>query len=319
MKPVTCLVLMVCEGTLMGAGSSIGIVRSAGDFQVDGSTIRGNSTVFEGNLIETSAVRSIVQIGGTQITLGSNSRAKVYSDHTVLQSGVELMRNGEKRMIEAVIPKMTLKITSADKDGVVMVAMGGPNTVNVFATSGVAEVRNSSGFLLASLNAGMQMAFAPQAGAAASTQMKGVLESSNGRFFLTDTTNKARMELRGPDLAKFVGKSVQVTGSTIPGAAAAGGASQVIQVTKIEQLSQQAAKAAGLPGGAAAGGVAAAGGAAAGAAGGAAAGAAAAGAAAAGVGAAAGIGTAAVVGIGAAVAAGGTLGGLIATGTLSTP
>jgi hypothetical protein len=290
---------MGCVLTLAASTPSVGTVKSTGDFLVDGSTIRGNSTVFEGDLIQTTAVGSTVQLGEAQITLLPNSSAKVYRDHTVLESGSELMRNGEKDMIEAV----TLKIASPAKDGVVLVAMSGPNSVQVFANSGAAQVRTAAGFLVASLNPGMGLAFTPQAGAATSMQMKGVLESQNGKFFLTDVTSKTRVELRGTDLAKFVGKSVQVTGSVILGAAAASGATQAVQVTKIEQLSSEKAKAAGIGGGAAAGGAAAAG-AAGGAAAAGAAGAAAAGATIAGV----GVGTAVAVGAGVAAAA--TLGGL---------
>jgi len=173
----------------------------------------------------------------------------VYRDRTVLESGSELMRNGEKHTIEAA----TLQIASASKDGVVLVAIGGPNNVKVFATRGAAQVRTAAGFLVASLSPGMGLAFTPQAGAATSMEMKGVVESMNDKFFLTDITTKTRVELRGTDLARFKGKSVQVTGSVIMGAAAPGGASQVVQVTKIEQLNAQAATAAGLPAGAAVG------------------------------------------------------------------
>jgi len=325
LKPFICLILMGCVGTLVGSVSSVGIVKSIGEFRVDGSTIRGNSTVFEGNLIETAAARSTVQLGGAQITLLPNSSARVYRDHTVLESGSELMRNGENRTIQAA----TLQIASAEKDGVVLVAMGGPKTVQVFASSGAVQVRTAAGFLVANLSPGTKLAFAPQAGAATAMQMMGVLEFANGRFFLTDVTSKTRAELRGPDLVKFAGKSVQVTGSAILGAATTGGASQVVQVVKIELLSAEKAKAAGLPVGAGAGAAGAAAGAgaagaaagagaagaaagaagaaagAAGAAGAAAAGAAAAGATIAGV----GITTAAVVG---AVAVGATVGGLAA-------
>ena len=294
---------MGCVATLMGSASSVGIVKSTGDFRVDGSAIRGNSTVFEGNLIETTAARSTVQLGEAQITLLPNSSAKVYRDHTVLESGSELMRNGETRTIEAA----TLQIASPAKDGVVLVAMGGPNDVKVFASSGAAQVRTATGFLVASLNPGMGLAFTPQAGAATAMQMKGVLESTKRQIFPDRCQQQDQSGTPGNGSAQFKGKSVQVTGSVILGAAAAGGASQVVQVTKIEQLSAKA-KAAGAAGGVAAGGGsrwrsgsggAVAGGAVAG-------------------GAVAGIG-AATIAVGAAVAAAATVGGLIAAGTISAP
>lgn len=283
MKLVICLILVGCVATLMGSAPSVGIVKSTGDFRVDGSSIRGNSTLFEGNLVETTAARSTVDLGGAQITLLPNSSAKVYRDRTVLESGSELMRNGEQRTIEAA----TLQIASAEKDGVVLVAMEGPNHVTVYASSGAALVRNSAGLLVASLLPGMGLAFVPQAGAATAMQMIGVLESSGDKFFLTDATSKTRAELRGTDLLRFKGKDVEVIGSVILGASAAGGASQVVQVTKIEERRKDrklAAGAAPSTGGTIFG---------------------------------VGVTTAAV--IGGVAAAGITVGALVATGTISVP
>jgi hypothetical protein len=242
-KLFICLILMGCVVTLTGSAPSVGIVKSVGDFRVDGSTIRGNSTVFEGSLIETTAARSTVGLGGSQITLLPNSSVRVYRDRTVLESGSELMRNGEAHTIEAA----TLQIASAGTDGVVLVAMGGPKNIKVFASSGSAQVRTATGVLLARLSPGMGLAFTPQAGAATAIQMMGVLEFTDSKYFLTDATSKTRVELRGLDLVKFKGKGVLVVGSVIFGATATGGASQVIQVTKIE-LTSESRKAAGLVG-----------------------------------------------------------------------
>ena len=253
-------------------------------------------------LIETAAARSTVQLGEAQITLLPNSSAKVYRDRTVLESGSELMRNGEKRTIEAA----TLQIACPERDGVVLVAMGGPNTVQVFASSGAAQVRTAAGLLVASQSPGMGLAFTPQAGAPTAMRMTGVLESADGRFFLTDVTSKVRVEIRGMDLAKFKGKTVQITGSIMPGVAAAGGASQVVQITKVEQVAGGAAAGGAVAGGAAAGGAVAGG-------------AAGAGAAAATGGTILGIGVVPAVVIGGAVVAGGTVGGLMAAGVISTP
>jgi hypothetical protein len=174
--------------------------------------------------------------------------------------------------------------------------MGNPRAVDVFASSGGAQVRTATGFLVASLNPGTRLAFTPQTGAATSMQLTGVVEFADGKYFLTDTTTNTRVELRGPDVAKFKGKTVQVTGSVILGAAAAGGASEVVQVNKIEQKGKAVAGKVGAGAGAAGAGAA---------------GAAAGGAAAAAGGATVlgmGVATAAVVG--GAVVAGGVVAGL---------
>src|ERR1039457_5555477 len=76
------------------AAPSIGFVKSAGEFRVDGSAVRGNGNVFEGTLVETTAARSVIQLADTQITLAPDSRARIYRDHTVLEKGSGLVKDG---------------------------------------------------------------------------------------------------------------------------------------------------------------------------------------------------------------------------------
>jgi len=267
------------------APASIGTVKSAGEFRVDGSAIRGNGTVFDGNLIETAAARTVVQVSGAEVTLLPDSRAKMYRDRTELEKGSTLLRGPANHVVEVA----TLRIVTASKDALVQVELDSPRSVSVAARSGAAEVRNSSGILVASLHTGMALAFDPQGGAATQVKMSGSMVSQDGKFLLTDSTTNVKVELRGADLAKYAGKCVEVAGSSMPGAQAAAGASQVVTVVTIKSVS------CGKPGAAAAG---------------------AAGAGAAG-GAAAGISTATTVAIVGGVAVGGTVIGLAAAGTFS--
>jgi hypothetical protein len=80
-----------------------------------------------------------------------------------------------------------------------------------------------------------------------------VVESRDGKYFLTDCTTHVRVELQGPDVAKFLGKTVEITGSSIPGATPAAGASQLVQVATMKTASK-AGCAAGAPGAAGAAG-----------------------------------------------------------------
>jgi hypothetical protein len=281
------LIMLLMSGCLVTVGAappSIGIVKSAGDFRIDGSTIRGNSTVFDGNLIETTSATSVVQLTGIQLTLSPESRAKVYRDHIVLELGTGLVRDAEKHIIEAA----SLRISSASPGSLLQVEIAGTHHVAVAARSGSVEVRNRAGVLIASIGAGMALAFDPQAGAATAAKMTGVLVSKDGTFFVTDVTTNVTAEVHGTDLAKFAGKKVDITGSIIPNATPAVGASQVVQVTGIMDAVTAAAGAAG-----------------------------AAGAGAAGAGAAGGIGALATVAIVGGVAVGGTVLGLGAAGTFS--
>jgi hypothetical protein len=71
--------------SLSGAPSSIGIVRSYGEFRVDGAAIRGNSTLMAGDVVETMAMNTTINLGATEVTLLPESRAALYADHTTLQ------------------------------------------------------------------------------------------------------------------------------------------------------------------------------------------------------------------------------------------
>jgi len=229
MKTLFTLVLSGGLSLSIATPSSIGFVRSSGTFRVNGSTIRGNGTLVEGNVVETAEARSIVQIGGVQIALFPDSRARLYRDHAVFEKGAGVARGADKFVIEANV----LRIAPAAKDSVVQVEMRGSNTVAVATMIGSVNVRNAAGVLLANLHPGEALAFDPQVGAAEAMKVSGVLQEKGGNYFITDITTNVTVELQGPDLAKYVGKRVTVTGSTIPNATAAPGAAEVVRVVSI--------------------------------------------------------------------------------------
>jgi hypothetical protein len=291
-KSVISMLVSGCLLAVTAAPPYIGVIKSPGEFRVDGSTIRGNGSVFDGNQIETTSARSVIALTGVEITLSPESRAQIFRDRTVLEHGTGVVRDADKHVIEAA----SLRIAPAGKDTVLQVEMSGPNHVVVSSRNGSADVRNAGGVLVASLRTGMSLAFDPQATVPSAVKMTGILQSKGGSFLLTDATSNVTIEVRGANLAKFVGKKVEITGSILSNATATAGASQVVQVAEIKVAgSKTAAKAAGAG--------------AAGAAGGAAAGA--------GAGAAAGISVAATAAIVGGVAVGGVVTGLAAAGTFS--
>lgn len=218
-----------CLLAAAAAPSSIGVITSPGEFRVDGSIIRGNSNVFDGNVIETAAAQSVLELAGVRITLSPQSRAQFFRDRTILENGTGLVRQDNKHVIEAA----TLRILPASKDSVLQIVTSGPKDVTVTARTGSAEVRNSAGLLVASLRPGMTLAFAPQAGASAAATMTGILQVKGGTFLLTDTTTNVTVQLQGTALAQYAGQVITITGSVIGNATPAAGASQVIQVTAI--------------------------------------------------------------------------------------
>jgi len=75
-----------------------------------------------------------------------------------------------------------------------------------------------------------------------------VVELRNGNYFVTDATTHVVSQLRGANLAQFVGKNVHITGSLIPGATPLAGATQVVQATQIQLAAAGAAGATGAAG-----------------------------------------------------------------------
>src|ERR1035437_4260731 len=184
------LLTIGCLLALTAAPASIGIVKSTGQFRVNGSAIPGNSNLFEGDVVETARGR------------------------TVLEKGSGLFAGAPSYAVEAA----TLRIAPAAKNAVIQVEISAPNRISVATREGGAEVRNSSGVLVASLRSGMALAFDPQAaGASTALKIKGTVESGDGKFFLTDTTTNVKFELQGTDLAKYDRKCVEIAGSSIPG------------------------------------------------------------------------------------------------------
>ena len=252
-KIVLSVLIFGCFLALVAASPAIGIVTSPGEFRLDGSLIRGNSSLFEGNVLETKAARSVAQLGATRITLLPESRAKVFHDRTVMEKGSSLVA-GASYTLEA----DTLRITPLAKDTLLQVEIAAPHRVLVAAQGGTAEVHNASGVLVASLHAGMALTFDPQAGASTAVKMTGDVTLQDGKFYLTDWCANVKVELRGTDLAQYLGKLVDMSGSGIPGATASGGASQVVQVVTITAVTDKKRLAA--PCGAGAAGAAGAGG-----------------------------------------------------------
>jgi len=233
-----CLTILTgCALTLMGGPESIGYVRSAGDFRVNGSVVRGNSTVLAGNVVETEAARSVMQLGGAQITLSPQSQAKVFGDHTVLMKGEGLIRDGGKYAMEA----NQLRIVSTSNDAVIQVDIQSPKHLSVAARSGVAQVRNTSGMLLAEVRPGLALAFDEQTGGNTAVEITGTVTEKDGKYFLTDSTTNLTYELRGPDVAKYKGKKVKVVGAMIPGAVLTGGATAAVAVSSISAVAVGAA------------------------------------------------------------------------------
>jgi hypothetical protein len=230
--------------TLLSAATpGIGVVLSSGSVTVDNSVVAGNATVFDGNTIQTGATSSRVQLNNGKLAqLGADSTARVYSDHMILEKGFGQAFGSYN--VEA----NTLRIAGDSAK----VAIYG-KTVEVAALSAPVTVSTSMGVQVASLMPGRALAFTPQdAGAMAPATLTGVVRKTGEVYVLTDTTSNVTVQLSGGGVEKYVKHMVKVTGTPGTGTAA-GGASQIIMVTNVEDQGRSKAAAAMAGGGAAAG------------------------------------------------------------------
>jgi hypothetical protein len=248
-----------CLVSVAASPSSVGFVVTNGQAQVDGAPVQGNSTLFQGSVVQAGSVTSDLMFpGGSNLLLQPDSAVKVYRDYAVLQRGGATQRGGHTLVADG------LKVSSLSPQGAVFVDLQDGSHLKVAAQGGSAEVRNPAGVLVARLEPGKALSFVVQAspqnansaplqqnstptttGQAAPPSsglqltVHGILRKDHpgryGHFLLTDVATNVTYELQGPSLDDLVGASVEVTGSTFD-ATAAVGASKVMAVSDIHQM-----------------------------------------------------------------------------------
>jgi hypothetical protein len=227
-------VIATLHATLLNAASGpvvIGTASARGDIRVDHLTVKGNATVFDGSVIETGLTSADLRLGkGTHLSLSVNSRGRLYRDHLTLESGTSEVRSMGGFQVDA--DGLRVSPDSAGSSAVVSVK---PNkTVEVTTLAGSFDVTNSAGTALGRVLPGHPLSFTPQSGGSAAASQSftgtGILsQDADGKFYLT--ANGAKYQVTGNNLAKLVGKKVTITGTTVAGQAAAGGAVLVVSVT----------------------------------------------------------------------------------------
>lgn len=213
------------------ANPSIGLALAKGSFRLDGATVRGNTTLFEGSQIETAAVASELRLNsGVRMVLGVASLGRVHRDRLVLEKGRGRLSQATGYRVEA----LGLQIFPGSA---AIVSLDGPGRLHVAALGGPVRVAKTDGVTVASLAPGSALDFEPQVpGATPASVLTGVLQKKNGQYLLTDETSGVTVEVTGADLEDKVGSRVEVTGAIDPAAKAAAGASQVLRVITIKVL-----------------------------------------------------------------------------------
>jgi hypothetical protein len=247
-----------CLVSVAASPSSIGLVVTSGQAEVDGAAVHGNATLFQGNVVQAgNATSDLMFPGGSNLLLQPDSAVKVYREYAVLQRGGAVERGGRALVADG------LKVSSLSPHGAVFIELQDRSHIKVAAQDGAAEVRNQTGLLVARLEPGRALSFALQAppqnspptpsqqtapppaagqappAAGVQLTLHGILRKDHpgryGHYLLTDLATNLTYELQGTGLDDLVGASVEVTGTTFDTAAAAG-ASKVMSVSDIHQM-----------------------------------------------------------------------------------
>ncbi len=215
---------------------SIGTVNARGDVRVDGSTIWGNATLFDGSAVQTENANATLRLdNGAEVTLSVNSRGIVYRDHLLLLEGKSQFKASRSLFRLEV---NGLRVAPDGSDALGFVALGPANTVDVAAVSGNLSVLDDSGGTVASLAKGVAVSLHPAAAAGApkggNFSEIGLVTTEGGHYYLTSNTGVKYQLVNWPanKLQKLVGDKVQVNG-VLEAASAPSGIPQIL-ITSIQ-------------------------------------------------------------------------------------
>jgi hypothetical protein len=144
---------MVC---MAASPASVGVLVTNGQAMVDGATVHGNSTLFQGSVVKADEITSDLRFAdGANLVLQPGAAAKVYRDHAELQQGTAIQRGVSGHALVA----DGLRVTSLEPNGKVTVAVQDNRHVEMLANDGAAEVRTPTGELVARLEPGKPLTF----------------------------------------------------------------------------------------------------------------------------------------------------------------
>jgi hypothetical protein len=220
--------LLLIAGTASASAPAIGMASAPSGITLDNSRVSGNATLFDGSTVQTEVYSRIKLNNGTRLDLGAGSKAQIFANRVALENGMSEAQSSTGYEIDT----RTLKIQPSDATSIARVLVGADKAVLVTALNAPVNVLNRDGLLVARVAPGMPLSFMPQAGGANSFSSTGCVLQKSGAAILVDDTGNQVFELRGSDLRKAVGNKTMVTGTIDSSATAAGGASQVVKVTK---------------------------------------------------------------------------------------
>jgi len=217
--------LLTC-GCMVGYAAvpaSIGILVTDTPALVDGIPIRGNSTLFSGNVVKASSAASSLRFAdGSSLVLQPGAQVRVFSDYSVLEQGVATQTGNDRR--ELIVDGLT--VASLSGQGAVAAAWHDNSHFEAVAENGPAEVRTPVGQLVARLNPGERLTFTTSVASPAQQKtpppptgppitVRGVLrQEPEGEFKITNDSDGDEYIVEGDIPGNALGASVQLRGNS---------------------------------------------------------------------------------------------------------
>ena len=147
-----------CAHASSGSGSiGIGTVSARGNMRIDGYTVEGNATLFDGTAVETSQATATLRLeNGAEVTMAIDSRGTVYRDRLVLSQGQsELKASSSSFFVEA----NGLRVVPGEPGTLGVVSVSSGNTVQVAVVMGELRIVDDADLSLAHVYSGTTMSF----------------------------------------------------------------------------------------------------------------------------------------------------------------
>ncbi len=221
MKLLSTLVLF-SSVTFAGSPTAIGVVTASGHFTLEGSSIWGNSTLFDGAKVETGDASSELTLSnGVKVQLTAASSARVWKNRLELERGTGQITASSAFLVNAGGVNVE---GSRYRVGVLPGAR-----LEVASLTGNARVTGLRGNVLAAVPAGRSMNFAMQQ----TVTRAGCLIYKGNGFILQVDDSAEVLQLAGGALGQNVGNRVQVTGALAATAATISPASSILNVSAV--------------------------------------------------------------------------------------
>jgi hypothetical protein len=210
--------IVVCFSCAHASGGtgSIGTVSARGDVRVDGYTVWGNGTLFDGTAVETGQATATLRLdNGTEIKLAINSHGVVYRDHLVLLQGRSQLKTSDSPFL---LEADGMRVSPSGPNTLGVISLSPANTLDVAAVSGEFRIVDDAGSSVADVSTGAAMRFhaAQQAGTPQGSSYIdgaiGLVSVDNGNYYFTTDAGVKYLLSWAKDLQKFADKKVVVSG-----------------------------------------------------------------------------------------------------------